>query len=200
MANKSDISRTATCLILDESSYVLARGIHSITSEGTKAEIKVFDGDANSLYVGRIVQILFVQKEGEPRLGQVITTRGEMLTVDFLRTLDSQVRRNLRIPIKFETLCFINTETGQAKSRIISNDLSCGGISFYSQRPFSYGETIEIIIPNTNPNPIIVNAEILRLISQKDDVYLYAAKFVDLINDIEAKIRETVFSIQLKQR
>lgn len=192
--------RTATCLVLDSGSILIARGIHEYLDSGKKLQITIFDGNESDVVRSGVVQIIFIQKDGPTLLGQVSGSRGSIIMVDSLRTLDDQIRRNLRIPVEFDSFAYPISPDGGARFPIRANDLSCGGISFYSNRDFSRGDQIEIVLPITSVNPLIVKCQILRMCSQKENIKLYAAKFIDLINDVETRIRETVFSVQLDNK
>ena len=81
----------------------------------------------------------------------------------------------------------------------MSNDLSCGGISFFNGEGVKRGEQLEVVF-HYSRLPLILKCQILRLCRQQVSLFLYAAKFVQMINDEETKIRESVFSVQLSCR
>jgi hypothetical protein len=192
--------RTATCLVLDSGSILIARGTHEYLDGGNKLQITIFDGSENEVVKSGIIQIIFIQKDGPTLLGQVAGSRGNIIMVDSLRTLDDQVRRNLRIPVEFDSFAYPISPDSGSRFPVRSNDLSCGGISFFTDREFSRGDQLEIVVPITAVNPLIVKCQILRQCAQKENIRLYAAKFIDMINDVETRIRETVFSVQLDSK
>ena len=78
-----------------------------------------------------------------------------------------------------------------------AKDLSCGGIAFYSAYPLEDREIVEMVLPVTD-SPLIVKTQVIREVNEVGSPPLYAAKFVDLIQDEEALIRKAVFSIQIR--
>lgn len=195
--NSGKNGKTATCLLLDSDSVLMARGTHTMLDGGELLEVRVFDGSAEEVAKSRLILLVSIQKDGPTRLCQVKSRRGDVVTMEPVRTLDEQVRRNLRIPVDFYSYAY---PAGGGQVPIMSNDLSCGGISFFTEREFKRGEQLEVVIPITAVSPLILKCQILRLCRQQGRLYLYAAKFVQMINDEETKIRESVFSVQLSCR
>ena len=58
---------------------------------------------------------------------------------------------------------------------------------------------MEIVVPTVEA-PLILKGEILRQRDLDNGKVFYAAKFVDMCEDEEMLLRETVFSIQLENR
>ena len=82
----------------------------------------------------------------------------------------------------------------------MTNDLSCGGVAFFTDHSLRAGEHFEVVIPVTS-EPLVVAGEILRVRpSDSGGSILYAAKFVNLCNDEETLLREAVFNLQLSGR
>ena len=79
-----------------------------------------------------------------------------------------------------------------------ANDLSCGGISFFSQGQFAVGSQLEVVIPITRTAPLLLPCQLLRQRDEGDGTFFYAAKFLSLLNEQESMIREAVFNVQLK--
>ena len=68
----------------------------------------------------------------------------------------------------------------------------------YSARELEVGEICEVVIPITSEGPLILECQILRSMPCEGPIRRYAAKFVDLIHDQEAALREAVFQTQLQ--
>ena len=115
------------------------------------------------------------------------------------KTLDEDVRKHLRVPVKFDTFIFSQTRAWRGRRKAVSEDLSADGIAFCTEQKLAEGERLEIIIPITE-QPLVVQCRILRKRSNPDGGTLYACKFINLCNNEEAMIREAVFNTQLAQR
>ena len=62
---------------------------------------------------------------------------------------------------------------------------------------FQDREIVELVLPVTD-SPLVIKTQILRTLKEEGNVPLYAAKFIDLIQDEEALIRKAEFSIQIR--
>ena len=76
----------------------------------------------------------------------------------------------------------------------LSNDLSCGGVSFFCARRFQRGDLVQIVIPITS-QPLVLTAKVLRERPSGEPVPLFAAEFVELLHEEEMMVREAVFSL-----
>ena len=122
------------------------------------------------------------------------------MLLEKIATLDPEVRRNLRVPVKFDTFLYAlpdSSWTGRRSAQSI--DLSCGGIAFYADCQLELHEQAEIVVTPTE-EPVILRCEILRKQELQNDRFLYATKFVDMCEDEEVVVREAVFSLQLQSR
>lgn len=108
------------------------------------------------------------------------------------------MRQNLRIPICFNTFVYPVDDSWTGRRKVVSYDLSCGGIAFFCDSSFKMGEEFEIVIPMTF-KPLLIRCEILRQKTMDDGQMMYAAKFSDLCDEEEAMVCEAVFSIQIGQ-
>jgi len=139
-------------------------------------------------------------EENEPtRQGRVILRRGKLIVLDPLKApvaVGEDLRKNLRMPVYFESLIYFQ---GGGRALIRADNLSCGGIAFYSTAELAVHEIFEIVIPITTESPSILSAEVLRCKPYVAQVKFYAAQFVDLIREEEARVREAVFHVQLRR-
>ncbi len=129
--------------------------------------------------------------------GRVLRGRGRRVEIQILKTLGEDVRQNLRMPARFDTFLYPVTGGWTGRQRIISHDLSCGGIAFFCARELQEGEEAEVVIPLT-AQPLILRIQILRRRPSAEVIPLYAARFQDLIPQQEAMIREAVFGLQIR--
>ena len=97
---------------------------------------------------------------------------------------------------RFES--YLYSVSGEWKGRlpILSNDLSCGGISFFCARTLAEGEIVQIAVPIT-AQPLLLNIKVLRQRPSGEPIPLFAAAFEELVHEEEKMIREAVFSLQL---
>ena len=124
--------------------------------------------------------------------------RGNVVSIQSVRELGEDVRRNLRMPVRFESYLYPRSDAWKGRIPVLSNDLSCGGVAFFCAHKLEPGERNQIVIPVTS-QPLLVDIKILRERPSPEPIPLYAAAFTDLIHDQETMIREAVFSIQLRQ-
>ena len=178
------------CVLLDSAnSRVLARGSMEGPPDGMNIQINIFEGSPQDV----------IHEELHPKLGHVIQYKGSQLVLEPLRDLvGNQVRENLRMPVDFETYVY-PTDGREGRWTARANDLSCGGISFYSDGKFYVEEQVQVVIPITRTAPLLLTCQVLR---QKDEngSTFYAAKFLDILNEQESMIREAVFNVQLLAR
>lgn len=186
------------CVLLDSStSKVLARGTMEGPPDGLNIQVNITEGDPQDVVNVEHVQIVPADEAISPKLGHVISRRANLLVLEPLRELvGDKVRENLRMPVDFDTFIY-PTDGSPGRYRARSNDLSCGGISFYCADSFIPGQHVEIVIPITRITPLLVTAEILRCKPDPSATF-YAAKFLELINEQESMIREAVFNVQLQ--
>lgn len=183
------------CLLMDRLSIPAARGLLQSPPDAPNIQVRVLDGRIEEVLAHEILQVLLEDGKTPPRLSRIILRRGDMLVLEPLRTLGEEVRQNLRMPVDFKSFIYPD---GGGQVPIRGNDLSCGGISFYSSHDFAEGEEFEIAIPITAEGPLLLRGHILRRRDSRGGNDLYAAKFVDMINDQERRVRQAVFSVQLK--
>ena len=117
---------------------------------------------------------------------------------EFHSTIDDE-RRNFRVPVQEKSFLYPVDGSWKGRRAIETIDLSCGGISFYSDSGMNSGDIAEVVIPMT-ANPLLLQIKLLR----KDEVTAerarYAAKFVALQPEEDQMICEAVFNIQLQNR
>jgi len=182
---------------MNSASYMLARAELQSPPDANNMQMQIVEGKTDEVVAAEVVQAVPVDKDLSVQLGKVILRRGNLIVLEPLRRLGAEVRQNLRMPVDFDTFIYPQ-RGGRAQARAI--DLSCGGIAFSSELFLRNEEVFEIVIPVTAGGPLIVNAGVLRQTPSTTYTRTYAAKFVDLINDEEALIREAVFSVQLQNK
>lgn len=196
---KKQKSSKNICVLLDSgTSRVLARGTLEGPPGGLNLQVTVFEGDPLAVTNAEHVQIIPADETQPPKLGHVIHRQGDKLVLEPLRELvGNTVRENLRMPVDFQTFLY-PTDGRQGRYRAKANDLSCGGVSFYTTGSFQTGEVLEIVIPITRVAPLLLPCQLLRSRPEDDGTTFYAAKFIEVLNEQESMLREAVFNVQLK--
>ena len=185
-----------TCLLLNRDSMLLARGEMKSAPDDPHIEIELISGEGEKIESADIVQVVPSDKTARPRMGRYVMHRDDRVVLKPMRAFGAALRENFRVPVFFESFIYPR-EGGRAVFH--SLDLSCGGIALYCNRSFDVGEVFEVVIPITAEGPLLLDCEVLRAAPfEGNAAWKYAAKFVDLINDQEAALREAVFQLQVQ--
>lgn len=189
-------------LLLDSGGTALAQAKREGPPSGDLWQMRVLDDGAERVLAHKKFKLMSITDSSPSYEGVMERSRNDMiqLRVQKLANSGNDIRKNLRVPVRFKS--FIYPVTGRWKGRreVESNDLSCGGVAFFTDHSLQIGEQLEIVIPVTS-EPLVVRCELLRLRpTERSDSVMYAAKFVDLCNDEETLLRESVFSLQLSGR
>ena len=182
------------CLLLSRESKLLARGEIESEPDDPNVIVHVTGGETNDVVGAEVVQIIPTNHQLPSLIGQVIFRRGNRVTFEPMRKMGEALRQNFRMQVDFASFVY---PKGGGRAPIRALDLSCGGIAMYSAAVFRVGEIYEVVIPITSEGPLILDCEILRASPYNGPIQLYAAKFVDLIDDQETLLREAVFQAQL---
>lgn len=193
------MSQENNYIILDSRDAPVAKGILENPRDPSPMQILILDGQISD--VMRHESVRLVPLSGGPAvLGRIIRSRGDRVIVEKVQVMDSELRQNLRVPVDFRTFIYPITGTWKGRREVEANDLSCGGIAFYSVKELKERERMEIVVPITS-QPLILRCEILRRRpSDREDAGLYAAKFYDLCRDEDTMVCEAVFGVQLRGR
>ena len=184
-------------LILDSRGKPLARGISSREPQEDIWALRVESGDIERVMAQSVVSLISAGDKTSDLEGRVLRREGDMVYVRPLRPLEESVRQNLRMPVRF--LSYMYPVSGAWKGRvpIVSIDLSCGGLAFFSPRPLAVGEVVQVVIPVTS-SPLLLDLKILRERDGGQNGIMYAGRFVDLVHEQESMVSEAVFGLQLQ--
>ena len=122
---------------------------------------------------------------------------GRCTTLAFDVRSEEEVRRNLRMPVRFESFLYPVSGRWHGRMPVLSNDLSCGGAAFFCARKLEVDEVAEIVIPVT-AEPLVLRVKILRERPSPEPIPLYSAGFVDMLREEENMICEAVFNLQFR--
>ena len=181
-------------ILMDSNSRMLARG-QQMDAPGRKTIfIKVTGGSVKAVVDAGVVQAVPQDKSLPPQMTRVVNFRPDAVALEPMRELGSEVRRNFRVPVVFDS--FVYPRSG-GRAALKSVDLSCGGLAFRSPLALAIGDRFETVVPMTSEGPLVLNGEILRVHLEPEDSN-YACKFIDMISDEESYLREAVFAIQVR--
>lgn len=186
-------------LLLDSVNNPLARGKLEGPQNGEIFQMLVLDNDVEKVARHEVIVLMSMSGSEPPLQCRIVRQRGDRVALEKIASLDPDLRRNLRVPIKFDTFIYPITGRWRGRRAVQSIDLSCGGVAFYGDDGLEAGERLEMVIPVTE-EPVILRCEVLRRKELRNDKLLYAVKFVDMCEDEEVTVREAVFSIQLENR
>ena len=184
-------------LILDSQGTPLANAVLESPPKAEILQIRVLNDKVEAVAAHREIQLIGIDNGTPDRVGVIVRQRDDRLVVQPTAALGPAARENLRILTDFERVMYPVTGRWKGQRSLRAKDLSCGGIAFYSGIPLEDREIVEMVLPVTD-SPVVVRAQMIRqLKDESSQLPLYAAKFVDLIQDEEALIRKAVFSIQI---
>lgn len=186
------------CWVLDSRSQPLARGELLSPPNAPMLQLRVLE-NLQAVLEHEAIQLLPMDDGTPPLLGRILSRREDCLLLEPQQALGRELQQNLRIPVSFHTFLYPVTGTWRGRARVLSKDLSCGGVAFFSSLELAPGERAEIVIPRSR-EPLVLTCEILRQRPSNPPLHLYAAKFVNLTEGEEFLVRETVFNIQLLDR
>ena len=190
-------------LMLDSKGSPIARGRVQGNTSGQYWQIQVEDGKIDEILEHKTLLLLSMMDSEPSYQGIIVRSRNDMIQLEVTKVdRDSNdMRKNLRVAVHFKSLIYPLTGRWKGRRAIESNDLSCGGVAFFTDHSLQVGEQLEIVIPVTS-QPLVVRCQVLRMRPTEDAAIpiMYAAKFVDLCNDEETLLREAVFNLQLRGR
>lgn len=188
---------SSTYLILDSANTPLAHGKMETPPGSKPMRMLVLEAKVDNVMEHGEVNLVGMGSSDLPMRCRVLRQRGDKVLLEKLGTLDGELRRNLRVPVQFDTFLYPldGAWTGRRTAR--SLDLSCGGIAFLAEDGLELHDRAEIVVVPTE-NPVLLRCEVLRKQEREGGPFFYATKFVDMCEDEEVAVREAVFSLQLQ--
>ena len=189
-------------LLLDSKGSPIARGKIQGSTSGQFWQLQVEDGKIDEILEHKRLKLLSITDSGPSYEGTIVRSRNDMIQLEVAK-LDQDagdMRKNLRVAVRFKSLIYPLSGSWTGRRPVESNDLSCGGVAFFTDHSLQAGEQLEIVIPVTS-EPLVLKCQVLRLRpTERASSVLYAAKFVDMCEDEETVLREAVFNLQLRGR
>ncbi len=188
-------------LLLDSRGSPIARGRIQGRTDGPYWQIQVEDGKIDEILEHKKLKLLSITDAGPSYEGVIARSRNDMIQLEVTKLDEDSgdMRRNLRVAVRFKSFIYPVSGGWRGRREVESNDLSAGGIAFFTSHGLRMGEQLEIVVPVTS-QPLVVPCELLRIRPTERSDILYAAKFVGLCHDEEILLREAVFSLQLRDR
>lgn len=190
-------------LMLDSKGTPIARGRVQGNTSGQYWQIQVEDGKIDEILEHKTLLLLSMMDSEPSYQGIIVRSRNDMIQLEVTKVErdSNDMRKNLRVVVHFKSVIYPLTGRWRGRRAIESNDLSCGGVAFFTDHSLQVGEQLEIVIPVTS-QPLVVRCQVLRMRPTENAAVpiMYAAKFVDLCNDEETLLRESVFNLQLRGR
>ncbi len=188
-------------LLLDSTGAALARGRIQGKTDGPFWQIQVEDGMIDIVLEHKKLKLLSIVDAGPSYEGTIVRSRNDMIQLEVakLNQDTGDMRKNLRVTARFNSFIYPITGCWRGRREVESNDLSAGGIAFFTDHSLQIGERLEVVVPVT-AEPLVVQCEILRIRPAERAAPLYAAKFVGLCHDEDSLLRESVFNLQLRGR
>ena len=188
-------------LLLDSKDNPIARGRIQGKTDGPFWQIQVEDGKIDEILEHKKLKLMSIMDAGPSYEGTIVRSRYDMIQLEVakLAPVNGDMRRNLRVTVHFKSFIYPLTGDWQGRREVESNDLSAGGIAFFTNHSLQVGGQLEVVVPVTS-QPLVLRCELLRMRPADRSDILYAAKFVDLCNDEETLLREAVFNLQLRGR
>ena len=191
-------------LLLDSRGTALAqaRPQGPAATGGDLWQLVVLDDKIDLVLKHKKFKLMSITDSSPSYEGTLVRSRNDIIQLEVRKTAASgnDMRKNLRVPVSVDSFIYPLTGGWFGRRRVRTNDLSCGGVAFFTDYSLRGGERFEIVIPTTS-EPLVVAGEILRVRpSGEGGSILYAAKFIELCNDEETLLRESVFNLQLSGR
>jgi hypothetical protein len=184
-------------LLLDSKGTPLANAVLESPPNSEVLQIRVLNDKVEDVAAHREIQLIGIDDSTPNRVGVIVRQREDQLVIQPTAALDANARENLRILTTFSSVMYPVSGRWKGQKNVKGKDLSCGGVAFYSDCRLENREIVELVLPVTD-QPLVVKTQVIRTLEEEGAPPLYAAKFVDLIQDEEALIRKAVFSIQIR--
>lgn len=184
-------------LILDKDNTPLAHGKMESPPEANPMQMLVLEAKVDDVMEHETVGLIGMGGNELPIRCRILRQRGDKIILEKLANLDPELRRNLRVPVQFDTFLYPLDDAWKGRKNARSLDLSCGGIAFLAEDGLELHDQQEIVVVPTE-EPVILRCEILRKQERENGQFFYATKFVDMCEDEEVAVREAVFSLQLR--
>ena len=191
-------------LLLDSRGTALAqaRPQGPNATSGELWQLIVLDDKIDLVLKHKKFKLMSISDSSPSHEGTLVRSRNDIVQLEVRKTAanGTNMRKNFRMPVSVDSFIYPLTGGWPGRRKVVTQDLSCGGVAFFTDHSLRARERFEIVVPVTS-EPLVVEGEILRVRPSEDGgSILYAARFVELCDDEEALLREAVFNLQLSGR
>ena len=95
-----------TYLILDTQNHALANGQLATAPGDSPMRLNIQDHKVDDVMAHEVVTLFSSSSEELPIQCRILRQRGDAILLEKIATLDPEVRRNLRVPVKFDTFLY----------------------------------------------------------------------------------------------
>ena len=140
-------SEASTYLILDTQNHALANGELTSPPGTSPMRLSILDHKVDNVMSHEVITLFSSSSNELPIQCRILRQRGDSVMVEKIASLDPEVRRNLRVPVKFDSFVYpLAGSAWRGRVPVQSIDLSCGGIAFYAGHTFESHEQMEIVV------------------------------------------------------
>ena len=186
--------------LLDSRNAVLTQGRLENPPDAPDWQVRVPEDKISAVMEHEEIQLVPIDGDGDALLGRVRRNRNDLIVLQKLQSLGSEMRQNLRMPTHFQSFIYPVSGGWKGRRQAEANDLSCGGVAFFCAQQLEDGEVVELVVPITS-EPLILKCQVLRRRpSDREDEVLYAANFVELCDDYFMFVSAAVFRVLVRSR
>ena len=136
----------------------MAQGISEDGPEKNVWQLRIARGDIKRVLGHEYISLVGTSEQFPAMEGRIVQCRDDLISVESVRMLGEEVRRNLRMPVRFESFLYPVSGRWHGRMLVLSNDLSCGGVAFFCARKLEVNEVAEIVIPVT-AEPLVLRVK-----------------------------------------
>lgn len=147
--------------LLDSRNAVLTQGRLENPPDAPDWQVRVPEDKISAVMEHEEIQLVPIDGDGDALLGRVRRNRNDLIVLQKLQSLGSEMRQNLRMPTHFQSFIYPVSGGWKGRRQAEANDLSCGGVAFFCAQQLEDGEVVELVVPITS-EPLILKCQVLR--------------------------------------
>ena len=114
------------CIITDSQSEPLANGILEIAQGSTVWRVRVLDGGIGQVLEHEFLQFIGMDEDLPPMSGQILSREdGDILRIKPLSELGENARKNLRVPVRFDSFLYPLSGSWRGRLPIVRDRVTC---------------------------------------------------------------------------
>ena len=116
--------------LLDSRNAVLTQGRLENPPDAPDWQVRVPEDKISAVMEHEEIQLVPIDGDGDALLGRVRRNRNDLIVLQKLHSLGSEMRQNLRMPTHFQSFIYPVSGGWKGRRQAEANDLSCGGVAF----------------------------------------------------------------------